>query len=299
MSKIRVDRIKPDPGQPRKLFDLADLQELAASIKANGLLQPILVRPAEKKGEFYIVAGERRWRAQKLLIDAGEKGFTQIECSLAGLPGKPMKEVTLRVKQIVENVVRADMTPLEEAHAFQNLLELGLDEQKAASHIGIPLSKFQRSVSLLRLEPQIAKLLAAKQIDVPQAYQLARLPRHEDQMQILRLLNRGELGKWKSFEAAIDAKLEGVTQEDFFGPGAPAATEKEVAELNAMEQKIERVAGLLSAGWSKGACIVANKVSPDRARHMADRLAAIRLTVRTMEAELRAINAQAKIALET
>ena len=100
----------------------------------------------------------------------------------------------------------------------------------------------------------------------------------------------------KSLQAAVEAILDGVTQADFFGDAAVASAQ-EVATVNAMEAKIERAAALLSAGWKDGECIVATKVSPDRAALMADRLAAIRLSIRHMEQELRHVTAQARIAM--
>jgi hypothetical protein len=110
------------------------------------------------------------------------------------------------------------------------------------------------------------------------------------------MLNRGELGKWRSLPAAVDTILEGMTQSDMFG-GAKAATKDEVATVNAMEAKIDAAARMLSAGWKDGECIIAAKVSPDRAALMAQKLAAIRGAVRHMEQELQAVTAQARIVL--
>jgi len=167
----------------------------------------------------------------------------------------------------------------------------------AAKRLGLPVPRVRSRLSLLNLEPSLIRLLEADQLPKPQALELARLPNHADQIRLVQMISCGELGKWKSLKAAVDTILSGVTQADFFGTSAPVATPAEVATLNAMEAKIERAAALLSGGWKDGECIVATKVSPDRVALMADKLAAIRLSVRHMEQELRHVTAQARIAI--
>lgn len=104
MTRIALSKIKPDPKQPRKLFDAGALADLAASIEANDLIQPISVRAGKKKGEYIIVTGERRWRAHCLLRDHGLKRFASIDCIIRKLAGA----ADVKVKQIVENIARAD-----------------------------------------------------------------------------------------------------------------------------------------------------------------------------------------------
>ena len=287
--KIHLDKITGDPGQPRNEFDAAELETLANSIQANGLMQAITVRPAGK-GNFWIVAGERRYRAHCLLRARGAKGFASIEAVIR----KPPTVVDLRVRQIVENIARADLKPLEEARSYADLIAIGLTAEEAATRLGVRLDRVASRLSLLNLTPDIQKLLEGDQIAKPQALELARLPNQADQTRLLQMLNRGELGKWKSLKAAVDAILEGKTQTDMFGT-APVASEEEIAAVTAMENKINRVANMVATGWRNGECIVATKVSPDRAALMADKLSAIRIAVRTMEQELRNITAQARI----
>jgi ParB family chromosome partitioning protein len=291
MPRIALSLISPDPKQPRKLFDVEKLEELASSLQFNGQLQAITVRPADEEGQFWVCYGERRWRAHKLLAERGIKGFDQIDAVVV----EAGNVADLRVKQIVENVARADMTPLEEAQGYADLLEMMTGEE-AARRIGLSLAKFNARLSLVNLENGIAKLLAGKQIDASQAQEIARLPRHEDQLKILRMLNRGEIGKWKSLKAAVDALIGGDEQVDMFGPSAPAVSSEDVQALNGMERKIEALAAKLAGGWKDGECIIANRVSPDRAARMADQLAAIRISVRQMEQALRNVTAQARLA---
>jgi ParB family chromosome partitioning protein len=295
MPRVQLDRIEPDPDQPRKIFTVSDLEILAASIKQNGLIQPPTVRTAERRGYYYLNTGERRWRAHKLLVERGEKEFSTIDVIVQ----EPTNVVSLRVRQVVENVARADFKPLEEARAYAELVKNGLSVEDAARRVGIPLHIFKGKMALLDLEPSIAALVASEQFDRNHALEIARLPRHEDQLNILRMINRGEIGHWRSVRQAVNTMLEGTTAADLFGASSVKASSEDVASLNMMEQKIDRVSALLAKGWKDGECIIANRVSPDRASLMADKLMAIRGTVRTMEKELRNVTAQARIALST
>jgi ParB family chromosome partitioning protein len=290
--KISLDNIAADPKQPRKEFDRAELELLANSIEQNGLMQPITVRPRDKESEtFWIVAGERRYRAHCLLRDRGARGFSSIEV----LVKKPPTVADLRVRQIVENIARADLKPLEEARAYQDLIDTGMGVFEAAKRLGVPSNRVESRLSLLNLTAEIQTMLAGEQLSKPQALELARLPNQADQTRLVKMLNRGELGAWKSLKAAVDIILAGKTQEDMFG-GATISDE-EVATINAMERKIEALANTLASGWKNGECVIATKVSPDRASHMADKLAAIRQSVRHMEQQLRNVTAQAKMVL--
>ena len=114
---------------------------------------------------------------------------------------------------------------------------------------------------------------------------------------MLKLFQTGKLVGWKAVRAAVDAILERKSQADIFGEEAPRASNEDVAALNAMEQKIERMGAMAAAGWKDGECLVAVKVSRDRARLMAEKLAAMRTAVGTMERELRNAAPQADAVL--
>jgi len=288
--QIPLTRIAPDPDQPRKVFEQGALEELARSIEQNGLMQPIIVRPADTKGHYFIVAGERRYRASCLNQERG-KGKPAVECIVS----KPLDVIDLRVKQIVENIARMDLTPMEEARSYSNLLAIGLQEEQAATRLGVPLSKFRQRVSLLNLDGQVVQLLETGNLDKQHAFELARLPNKADQTRLVQMINRGEIGHWRSVKKAVDVIVEGVTQDDMFG--ASTVSEEEVETLNGMERKIDRLASQLAGGWKEGECIIATKVSPDRAATMADKLAAIRASVRHMEQQLRNVTAQARIVM--
>ena len=128
--EISVENIKPDPKQPRKLFDQAELDQLAQSIRENGILQPIEVHQGEDPTTYYIIHGERRWRAAKL----------------AGLSTVPaiVKTITydqdrLEQQQLVENVQRADLEPIEAARALKRWMdEHHLSQRDAGKRLGKP-----------------------------------------------------------------------------------------------------------------------------------------------------------------
>lgn len=293
VTRIPLDRIAPDPGQPRKHFDAAALEELAGSIKSNGLIQPVTVRVAGK-GRFIIVAGERRWRAHCLLRDRKVKGFTQIPCIVV----KAGKTVDVRVKQLVENISRQDMTILEEADAFAELAKLGLSPEDIAERLGLATFRVVWRLQLQNLSPEIRRMVEGGHLDRQQALELARLQTHRDQARVVRMVNRGELTGWKALRNAVDAILQGHTAADLFGEASPVASVEDLATVRKMEARIERIVAVVAAGWKDGECVIASKVSPDRAGAMADRLAALKTAIAHMERELRNSAAQAKIVLQ-
>lgn len=290
--KISLSRIDPDPDQPRKLFKVSELESLAASIAANGLIQPITIR-AGARGRFVIVAGERRWRAHCMLTDNGVKGFGSIKCIVRKLGGP----VDIKVKQIVENIARSDMTILEEADAFGELVQFGMTEEEIATKLGLAGFRVRWRLLLLNLAPEVRKMVAAEQLDRQQALEVARLGSHEDQARIVQMINRNELSGWKAVRNAVDAILTGATQADIFGDLAPMPKEKELAVVRSMEKRVDDIAAMVSMGWRDGECVVASRVSPDRAGAMAEKLAAIKSAISHMERELRNVSAQAKIVM--
>ncbi|WP_019851599.1 ParB/RepB/Spo0J family partition protein [Desulfitobacterium sp. PCE1] len=124
VQEIELNKIKANPDQPRRGFDQESLEELAASLKTHGLLQPILVQP--KDDGYIIVAGERRYRAAMLA------GLTKIPCLL-----QTGSEQELAEKALIENIQRSDLSPVEEGHAYARLIkEYGLTQEQVAERVG-------------------------------------------------------------------------------------------------------------------------------------------------------------------
>jgi ParB family chromosome partitioning protein len=145
---LPVDTIRANPSQPRSRFDEAALEELTASIIEVGVLQPVVVTPDEGMGHF-LVAGERRWRAAK------KAGLATIPAVIRGRVG----DDTL-VAALVENLQREDLTPLEEAHAFKQLLEnFGLTQEQVADRVGRSRPAVANTLRLLQLPGPIQALV--------------------------------------------------------------------------------------------------------------------------------------------
>jgi len=146
---LPVGSIEPNPHQPRVHFDESTLSELTDSIRAVGVLQPVLVRPIAD-GKFQLIAGERRWRA------ATRAGLPTIPAVV-----RPTQDVGSVEQALVENLHRQDLTPLEEAAAYQQLLEdFSMTHEEVASRVGKSRSAITNALRLLTLPPAIQHLLA-------------------------------------------------------------------------------------------------------------------------------------------
>ncbi len=144
---IKLSRIQPDKNQPRKDFDETKLQELADSIREYGVISPIVVK---ENGAFYdIVAGERRWRAARLA------GLTEIPVVI-----KNVDEKTSREMSIIENIQRDDLNPVEEALAYQSLIDdYGLTQEEVASRVSKNRTTITNSLRLLKLDEELLDML--------------------------------------------------------------------------------------------------------------------------------------------
>jgi ParB family chromosome partitioning protein len=160
---VAVDRITVNPDQPRSRFDDESLEELAASMKEVGILQPIVVTGSEDG--YVLVAGERRWRAAK------RAGLTEIPAVIREPTGQP----TL-VEALIENVQRQDLTPLEEAHAYQQLLEnYGMTQEQVASRVGKSRPAISNTLRLLQLPQEVQDMVDAGDLSAGHARALVGL----------------------------------------------------------------------------------------------------------------------------
>ncbi|OGL58631.1 MAG: hypothetical protein A3J27_13705 [Candidatus Tectomicrobia bacterium RIFCSPLOWO2_12_FULL_69_37] len=167
---ISPDRLRPGVHQPRTDFDEENLAELAESVRAHGILQPILVRRLPN-GECEIVAGERRWRAARLA------GLAEVPVLAVEAAGERALEIA-----IIENVQRSDLNPMEEAAAFQSMMErLGLTQEEVASRVGKERSTVANYIRLLRLPAGVQESVAAGNLSMGHARALLAL-RSEEEM---------------------------------------------------------------------------------------------------------------------
>ena len=149
--EIPVDQIAPNPHQPRRHFDEEALAELAASIRVHGVLQPLILARADPTSPvpYYIVAGERRWRAAKMA------GLTHVPAIVKDATRQQLVEWAL-----VENVQRADLNPLEAAAAYKSLIDgFGLTQAEVAERVGKSRSAVANTLRLLNLPPEVQAAL--------------------------------------------------------------------------------------------------------------------------------------------
>jgi ParB family chromosome partitioning protein len=168
LRNLPVGRLRPGKYQPRTQMDQDSLAELAASIKAQGVMQPILVRAVDKTPgaeRYEIVAGERRWRAAQLA------DLSEVPVLVRGIPDEQALAMAL-----IENIQRENLNPLEEAHGLQRLIdEFGLTHQQAADAVGRSRPAATNLLRLLQLKAPVQDLLMAGKIDMGHARALLPL----------------------------------------------------------------------------------------------------------------------------
>jgi ParB family chromosome partitioning protein len=164
LQTISIDRLRPGKYQPRTKMDAESLAELALSIREQGIMQPILVRPVDG-GRFEIVAGERRWRA------AQQAGLREIPALVKNVPDQAALAVAL-----IENIQREDLNPLEEAKGLQRLIdEFGLTHDTAAKAVGRSRSAVSNLLRLTALAPPVQEYLLAGALEMGHARALLAL----------------------------------------------------------------------------------------------------------------------------
>ena len=173
-AEVPVASLDPNPFQPRAALSPERLAELAASIRESGMVQPILVRRVGAR--YQIIAGERRWRAAQQL------GLATVPVAVRDVPDERLLELAL-----VENIQREELTPLEEAQAFQRLQnEFALTQEEVARRVGRERSTIANALRLLRLPREARALLAEGRIDAGHARALLALDRAEEQIALAR-----------------------------------------------------------------------------------------------------------------
>jgi ParB family chromosome partitioning protein len=177
LKEIDIDLIEPNNLQPRTRFDEAQLEELAQSIKSNGIVQPLLVRKIDGL-RYQLVAGERRWRA------AQRAGLQRVPAVIRDVPDEKMLELAL-----IENIQRQELNAIEEAYAYKRLIEtLGLTQETVAQRVGRDRTFVTNYLRLLRLPEDIQKLVEENQISMGHARALLGIDENEKQRQVAQLI---------------------------------------------------------------------------------------------------------------
>lgn len=178
---VKVTEIEPNPDQPRKYFDEAQLNELAESIRQYGVLQPLLVQ--KKRDHYEIVAGERRWRAARIA------GVEKIPVIVREFSAQEAMEIAL-----IENLQREDLDPIEEAKAYERLmLEFRMTQGEIAKRVSKSRTVITNSVRLLYLNPEVQKMVSEKRITSGHARAILSLQDQDQQLELAKIVERDHL----------------------------------------------------------------------------------------------------------
>jgi ParB family chromosome partitioning protein len=224
---VHVNRIEPNPEQPRLVFEQAALDELAASIREHGVLQPILVRPLGPN-TYQIVAGERRWRASR------QAGLETIPALIEEIDDDTALEIA-----IIENLQREDLTPLDEAAMFDRMVhEHGYSIRKLADKLGKDKGYLENRLRLADAPPEIRELVSLRKDSLSHAYELMKVEDPKKRRRLAAQVARGELTLIK-----LRDKIEGRRSR----PAAPPDGADPVAAVNAQAASPAQAE---APGWS-------------------------------------------------
>lgn len=180
---LRMSEIEPNKGQPRKAFDENNIRELAESIREHGLIQPIIVRPMPNGITYQIIAGERRWRACRVL------GLSEVPVIIREMDDREASQLA-----IIENVQREDLNPVEEAIAYRELIDnYGMTQETLAKAMGKSRPYISNSMRLLSLPDEALNLLRDGEITTGHAKALMAIEDDEKLMTALEEVVSGKL----------------------------------------------------------------------------------------------------------
>jgi ParB family chromosome partitioning protein len=219
--RMPIERVYSNPNQPRQRFDEDALQDLAASIREHGVLQPILVRP-RADGHYQIVAGERRWRASRIA------GLTEIPAIVEQIDDEAALEIA-----IIENLQREDISPLEEAEMFERMTsQHGYSLRKLATRLGKDKGYLENRLRLVDAPEDVRELVAVRRDTLSHAYELMKVEDARKRRRLAKQVAAGELSLVKLRQRIegrprpqLAAESEGEEAEaaDGFAPFPPEA----------------------------------------------------------------------------
>jgi ParB family transcriptional regulator, chromosome partitioning protein len=222
---IQLDQIVPNHMQPRTHFDEAKLAELADSISANGLVQPLLVRRIG--GGFELIAGERRWRAARLA------GLTRVPAIVRDVPDDKLLELAL-----IENIQREELNPIEEANAYKNLIEtIGITQEDLARRVGRDRSYITNYLRLLKLPADLQQLVQEGKLSTGHARTILALE-HAAQRRLAGKIIDNQLSV-RTVEDLVKRELSGGDRKE----SRRGAAESDDANIRAAESKLRRQFG--------------------------------------------------------
>ena len=233
--EVDIDKIRPNPYQPRKVFDQTALRELADSITMHGVIMPIVVN---KKGDRYmIIAGERRWRASKLA------GKTTVPAIVKDYTERQVKEISL-----IENLQREDLNPIEAANAMKQLMdEYDITQEDLAERIGKSRSAIANTLRLLSLQPEVIDLVSGGALSQGHARALITLPRAE-QVSIAR----------KAVEKRFSVREVEQAVKDYYNPPEEARKAKKARQEALMSVELKDLIVRMQRGFGTKVSAIGN-----------------------------------------
>jgi ParB family chromosome partitioning protein len=227
--RLRIDRVDPNPDQPRLTFDEDAIRDLAASIQEHGILQPILVRP-RPEGRYQLIAGERRWRAAKIA------GLAEVPAIVEEIDDEAALEIA-----IIENLQREDLSPLDEALMFERMTtQHGYSLRKLAQKLGKDKGYIENRLRLADAPEEIRALVAVRRDTLSHAYELLKVQDPRKRQRLAEQVASGELSLVKLRERIEGRRprvrelqsvedlpvLAGAEDEDALGLGAVEVVEE-------------------------------------------------------------------------
>ncbi|MGI6169795.1 MAG: ParB/RepB/Spo0J family partition protein [Christensenellales bacterium] len=232
--EIEMTLIDPNRSQARQTFDEAGIEELAASIRQHGVIQPILLRP--ENGRYSIIAGERRWRA------AHKAGLKTIPALIKDIEERELMEISL-----IENLQRENLNPVEEAEGLQTLInEYELTQEEAARRLGKSRSYIANSLRLLVLHPEILNKLRTNLISAGHARCLITLP-EEQQLRVAKLIVERQLSVRQVEELVKHGNMKVRSEK---------AADPEIAEAEALLRELLGTKVRLSGNQRRGRIMI-------------------------------------------
>ena len=219
---IDINDIKPNSNQPRKTFDEDKLNELAASIEEHGLIQPLVLRKAEKGYE--IVAGERRWRAARKI------GIREIPCIV-----RELTDEENMLLAIIENMQREDLNPIEEAEGIRQMIETyGLTQEEVSKSVGKSRPYIANSLRLLRLPETVRKYVEDGSLSTGHAKAIAAVSDEKKQIELAEAAIRDGLSV---------RQLEKLAQQDKSGVKTRSRVKQKTADVKRVEEDLKNALG--------------------------------------------------------
>ncbi len=258
---LRMSEIEPNKNQPRQDFNEAAIQELADSIREHGLIQPIIVRPLGSG--YQIVAGERRWRACRML------GLSEVPAIIKEFTDSETAQIAL-----IENIQREDLNPVEEASAYRTLMDqYNMTQDQLAKTLGKSRSTIANFVRLLNLPEELINMLRKGDISVGQAKAIAAAETEEEMISIAKAASSGKMTV-RDIEKALSKKSEENAPES----SSPAKEKEQRQNMNfltemqlSLEKHLQKKVRIVSKNGESGS-ITIDFYNQDDLSEIADKL---------------------------